>query len=30
MLVYLAITAVSSNALGLLERRFALQGHHAR
>lgn len=30
MLVYLAITAVSSNALGLLERRFAVQGHHAR
>ncbi|MBA3326044.1 MAG: ABC transporter permease subunit [Rhodobacteraceae bacterium] len=30
MLVYLAITAVSTNALGLLERRFALKGHHAR
>mgnify|MGYP000873747639 CR=1 FL=1 len=30
MLVYLAITWVSSNALGMLERRVALKGHHAR
>ena len=30
MLVYLAITFVSTNALAMLERRFALKGHHAR
>ena len=30
MVVYLVITFVSSNALGLMERRFALKGHHAR
>ncbi len=30
MLVYLLITFVSTNALGMMERRFALKGHHAR
>jgi His/Glu/Gln/Arg/opine family amino acid ABC transporter permease subunit len=30
MLVYLAITWVSTNALAYLERRYALQGHNAR
>lgn len=30
MLVYLAITFVSTNVLGAMERRFALKGHHAR
>jgi His/Glu/Gln/Arg/opine family amino acid ABC transporter permease subunit len=30
MLVYLAITFVSTNALALMERRYALKGHHAR
>lgn len=30
MLVYLAITFVSTNVLLMMERRFALKGHHAR
>ncbi len=30
MLVYLAITFVSTNALAAMERRYALVGHHAR
>ncbi len=30
MLVYLLITFVSTNVLGVMERRFALKGHHAR
>ena len=30
MLVYLAITFVSTNVLALMERRYALVGHHAR
>jgi len=30
MLIYLGITFLSTNALAWMERRFALQGHHAR